>query len=400
MRPIAFVTLVSLLLVFSGAATAQDADPEATPELSAPAAAPGPLPDISVRNVTLAHDPSSATLTITADYVNNDGCDMPTEARAELQNGVLWVDVLRTEQPAEDQACTRALLPGSAEVTLDISEENFGLELPLIAEDYAAVVAMDRLNNSAGTLDLPVFGEITPMVLEPLLVLEMSVQEIARVDGGPSLPVGLALTLQAGGCDGDPLVRVQLVDANAAPDNSELSGTAEFMPMLRVRAVRALVPQQRCTRNLQFLETTARIPLDALRQLRGEVVISDGADLSITHDFGLDLPDRLPQSEDGSTLVPVSDVEVVITRSSGSDSGVVSVTVSGELPDGCSFPRDIAVRTDILTNTVTITITEQRDPDAMCTQVITPYTEDINLGSFGTGTYTLTVNGVEVTFTI
>lgn len=77
-----------------------------------------------------------------------------------------------------------------------------------------------------------------------------------------------------------------------------------------------------------------------------------------------------------------------------------TVEVKGDLPDGCTTIGDVA--TEQNGNTFKVTVKTQRPQDAMCTQALVPFTQNIPLDIVGlkAGTYTVNVNGVEEEFTL
>jgi hypothetical protein len=78
----------------------------------------------------------------------------------------------------------------------------------------------------------------------------------------------------------------------------------------------------------------------------------------------------------------------------------MSVTVSGDLPDGCTELTEPQQRRE--GDTFFITLPTERPADAMCTQALVPFEETISVDILGleAGTYTVSVNGVEETFTL
>ena len=69
----------------------------------------------------------------------------------------------------------------------------------------------------------------------------------------------------------------------------------------------------------------------------------------------------------------------------------VSVTVRGNLPDGCTEIADSEVERE--GNAFTVKITTRRSKDAVCTQALVPFEKNISLDVYGlpAGTYTVKV---------
>jgi inhibitor of cysteine peptidase len=76
----------------------------------------------------------------------------------------------------------------------------------------------------------------------------------------------------------------------------------------------------------------------------------------------------------------------------------VNLMVRGYLPDGCTFLDEIKQERD--GNRFTVTVTTQRDAEAMCTQALVEFQETIALDVRGlaAGEYAVTVNGVANSF--
>lgn len=91
----------------------------------------------------------------------------------------------------------------------------------------------------------------------------------------------------------------------------------------------------------------------------------------------------------------VNDVEIVLLESYPVQ---VRAIVQGDLPTPChqldwevSDPEDDRIELEVYSTF---------DPEAVCAQVLEPFEETIDVGSFETGEYVLVVNGEEHPFTI
>lgn len=71
------------------------------------------------------------------------------------------------------------------------------------------------------------------------------------------------------------------------------------------------------------------------------------------------------------------------------------LVLKGNLPTPCHHLR-VAVSLPDTQNKIIIDVYSVTDPNAICTQVMEPFEENIPLGSFPTGHYTLWVNGEQV----
>lgn len=109
-----------------------------------------------------------------------------------------------------------------------------------------------------------------------------------------------------------------------------------------------------------------------------------------------------PAGEPGGAATPdaagaatVEDVQLLVMESMPVQ---VAAEISGNLPDGCTTIADVAVnRAD---NTFNVELVTQRDPDAVCTQALVPFSERIALDVLGleAGAYTVNVQGTTETF--
>lgn len=92
---------------------------------------------------------------------------------------------------------------------------------------------------------------------------------------------------------------------------------------------------------------------------------------------------------------PITSIEILGAEA---QSGQVSVIVRGEFSDGCTEMDEISQT--VTGDTFEIEVTTRRPVDLMCTQVVTPFEETIELDAAGLepGVYTVTVNGVSATF--
>ncbi len=73
----------------------------------------------------------------------------------------------------------------------------------------------------------------------------------------------------------------------------------------------------------------------------------------------------------------------------------VVLTVIGNKPTGCHQLRVAAGRPDAQ-NRIPVDVYTVVDPTMMCTQVLSPFHADANLGTFPPGAYTLVINGGEL----
>jgi inhibitor of cysteine peptidase len=107
---------------------------------------------------------------------------------------------------------------------------------------------------------------------------------------------------------------------------------------------------------------------------------------------------QLPAGDLAEGPAYVDSVDVLIMESFPVQ---VALVATGSLPDACSSVGriDITGPEDFV---FTIAIISERPADAMCAQVLTPFEQRIDLPVVGlaAGSYTVTVNGVEASFTL
>jgi len=70
----------------------------------------------------------------------------------------------------------------------------------------------------------------------------------------------------------------------------------------------------------------------------------------------------------------------------------ISLALSGNLPTPCNFLR-VEVNEPDSENKIAVDVYSLADPDTMCVQVLSPFEESIDLGTFPTGHYSVLVNG-------
>jgi hypothetical protein len=71
------------------------------------------------------------------------------------------------------------------------------------------------------------------------------------------------------------------------------------------------------------------------------------------------------------------------------------LVIEGNLPDPCHNLRLLVNEPDA-ENNIHVEAFSVVDPDAMCIQVLEPFQESLNLGSYPDGEYTLYLNGEEI----
>jgi len=93
----------------------------------------------------------------------------------------------------------------------------------------------------------------------------------------------------------------------------------------------------------------------------------------------------------------VDDVQIMVMESFPLQ---ISVTATGNLPDGCTFIDEENIEVVNNGNVFDIALKTKRPKDVMCTQALVPFEVNIPLDVYGLekGVYTVNVNGVTETF--
>lgn len=95
-------------------------------------------------------------------------------------------------------------------------------------------------------------------------------------------------------------------------------------------------------------------------------------------------------SDSNKVMTNINTVSVNVMESSPMQ---LSIDVSGEHPDGCDYP--VMVDQESNGNKITVTVYREVPADVMCPMMLNPYEATIKIdGTFESGSYTITVNGV------
>ncbi|MCC6146176.1 MAG: hypothetical protein IT308_01270 [Anaerolineaceae bacterium] len=99
-------------------------------------------------------------------------------------------------------------------------------------------------------------------------------------------------------------------------------------------------------------------------------------------------------SDDGSFKRALAAVEVVEIRRKESFPGQITLVVEGTLPTPCHQLRT-KVHPPGEKNEINVEVYSLVDPAMICAQVLAPFEEQFELGSYPAGGYTVVVNGQE-----
>lgn len=107
------------------------------------------------------------------------------------------------------------------------------------------------------------------------------------------------------------------------------------------------------------------------------------------------LPDFLPQPGDANLIratVTIHSADLLIRESFPPQ---ISLGLKGDLPTPCHQLR-AEIHNPDSENKITVDVYSVVNPNDACVQVLKPFEEYINLGTFATGHYTVIVNGEKV----
>ena len=149
-----------------------------------------------------------------------------------------------------------------------------------------------------------------------------------------------------------------------------------------------------CT--MALVPFTHEIRIDTAGLMSAEYTITvNGVQLSSGNVFIEGIPNA--QAVDEGTLAPVDSVTVNVMESAPVQ---VELVVEGELSDSCTEISEHTQNVD--GNIIEIELFTMRDPNAICAQVLTPYSHTVQLDMQGLtpASYALIVNGVDADFTL
>lgn len=108
-------------------------------------------------------------------------------------------------------------------------------------------------------------------------------------------------------------------------------------------------------------------------------------------------PTETPLSEPIHGLANVESVEVLILESFPVQ---INLIIQGNLPNGCAEIDKVVVEQE--GNNFNVAVTTIQEPDQVCTEALVPFEEIVPLDVLGleAGTYTVTINDVETSFTL
>lgn len=135
-----------------------------------------------------------------------------------------------------------------------------------------------------------------------------------------------------------------------------------------------------CPAVIVILEETVEIPATLL-----------GMDTLIrVNEYIIDEMETQAMSDANKVMTNINSVTVNVMESSPMQ---MSLDINGEHPDGCDYPVMVDQERD--GNTITVTVYREVPLDVMCPMMLNPYEATISLdGTFESGSYTITVNGV------
>ena len=250
--------------------------------------------------------------------------------------------------------CLREDTSFEAVVTLEPSASDLPSYLTINDQVWEMIVAED---DSVSTDDVPMLEELT---LVGVVVEDVSVA--VADDETPTYE--FALNGSHGvGCEVPLVYNVR--------ELADLTVIGVFNPIPQLAT---------CPAMIIILDETIEIPATLLEE-----------DTLVTvNEYIINELETQTMSDTTRVMTNINTVTVNVMESSPMQ---ISLEVSGEHPDGCDLPVRVGQSRD--GNTVEIEIYREVPNDMMCPMILNPYEATIQLeGTFDSGNYTITVNGV------
>jgi hypothetical protein len=315
---------------------------------------------------------SDEGLTLSITVVQNDGCDFPllVEQRHGETGNVLLIDVKRDIAALTNKECVSE--PVTTELEVQIEGDLVELLLTETDADRLYLVVNDVYFYAP--IERAVTSELQTVVREDLGINAASIEQ-GENEGEFFLVVE---GMWNSTCLSPEIIR-QTVDGNTL--NVEIFKLVPRMPSTR-----------ECPQTLVAPTYSGRIPV--------QMGSSDTETITPTGSFVIDVNGNqftydFDTATQGEMVVEGTPVDVVIESAEvlilESFPPQLSLQIVGYHPDSCEFP--VIVEQTVEENTITVHIYRELPPNVRCASAIVPYEENLNLGSFDPGTYTIDVNG-------
>ena len=295
-----------------------------------------------------------------------DGCTEIDQATSRREGNVLFTTIT-TRRPA-DVACTEALVP---------FEESFSLDV----EGLPAGVYTVNVNGVTGTFEFTVDN----VSQEPDTGTEPGARDVITREAGigsiaiqimESMPV--QVSVMAKGLFPDGCTKIDQI-------MQEREGTTFLVTITTARPTGAM-----CTQAVVPFEETFRLDVENLPAGVYTVDVNDVTDTFELTVNNVRKPDEITTGE-----APVGRIDINLMESFPVQA---SVTIHGNLPDGCTQISHVVQTTDGYN--IMLDVFTERPIGALCTQAVVPFEQTLPLDIDGlpAGTYTVDVNSVIGTF--
>jgi len=297
-------------------------------------------------------------LALTIEGIHTDACefDLVTETNVYENN----IDIQAYRDIPIAATCLREDTPFETEVVLDMPPG----DLPeyIVVNDQVWQLTMPE-GDDISTDDLP---ELEELMLVGAVIDDVNAVFVESEEEDEDAYYALELSGSHGvGCE------VPLVYSVRELAESTLIGV--FNP----------VPESiACPAVLRVLDASIEIPATSI-PLDALVTVNE---------FIIDEMETQAMSDTNKVMTNINSVTINVMES---DPSTISLSVSGEHPDGCDYPVMVDQDRDSERNIITVSIYREVPTDVMCPMMLNPYEADIDLnGDFDSGSYEIRVNGV------
>ncbi|MFW5691759.1 MAG: hypothetical protein ACOCX3_00245 [Chloroflexota bacterium] len=346
--------------------------------------------DHLIESVTLQSEPDGYVLQIRG--IQPDGCEFPTLTEESLPEQD-WFRVAIFRELPVDIDCPDVVIDFEITVPLpfDLPQRtDGGPQIGMVVADPEFVLGAEAT------------PEATPAVVpQPDLAARQGLVEVNDYLGVIRMQAGLELVE----AERDLMV-IEMATLNI-DDNSaslDITGTFEDGCEARVRTLvehgaqqdeftvtvfRAVINQiAACPAIMRTYNTEVNLGADLPRGTY-TYVINDGPGGIFTIFAGAaEEADAMQRS-----LHVIERVEPQVDRSG--DEPVVTLEISGYIPDGCEAETKVDIQQ--VEDTISVEVYRLLPPGIMCTAVIQDYRQSIEIGALPTGTYTINVNDMTAT---
>lgn len=367
--------ILAFVLVIASVIMSQSITPTAAQDGSDdPDEDPNP---VAVQSATVNLSDDQFNFTILGEQL--DGCDFPLETEATWQSEtVLFIDIVRIEDPAGSVMCSSERPAFTIEISLDPYEPDSDDEDP--AEDTESI---------EDQAVIPTINVLINDFLGQFQLVRISVED------GPAITELPVVQLTAS--------RVNLDEVNVEFDEENEEYILSVNGSFPEGCEAPVIARQEQVEQTLSVEIFRPIPEDAVcpaifLTYEDDIVLEGEFSGIMTIDVNgipiiYDADTNTQIGVESLTRVPtvIEDAQVLVLESFPPQ---LVVSIRGYQPDSCQFPVEVDQSVD--GNTITLEIYRELPPNVRCAEAIVPYESNINLGSFDPGDYVIDVNGTIV----